>query len=157
MQAMDGRVEVSFRRRRMTPSIAAGRAGKARCPSTRMCEFAPARVRREAQESRANRMLARPSCPAPMALVTFPERKVTRAVGRRGKRHGCRNQSEKAAHFVRDPSPAALRATTSPTRGRGDSPKHLDAAFWGGRKFDQRELMDRRQVTTFPQTCCIGT
>src|SRR5690348_4308014 len=50
-----------------------------------MCEFAPARARREAQESRANRMLARPSCPAPMALVTFPERKVTRAVGRRGK------------------------------------------------------------------------
>src|SRR6185437_2195455 len=76
----------------MTPSIAAGRAGKARCSSTRMCEFAPARARREAQGSRANRMLARPSCPAPMALVTFPERKVTRAVGRRGKRHGRRTE-----------------------------------------------------------------
>src|SRR5690348_2105106 len=42
--------------------------------------------------SRANRTLARPSCPAPMALVTFPERKVTRAVGRHGKRHGRRTE-----------------------------------------------------------------
>src|SRR5690242_14885843 len=46
-----------------------------------MCEFAPARLAREARRSRVNRMLARPSCPAPMALVTFPERKVTRADG----------------------------------------------------------------------------
>src|SRR5690348_17778392 len=51
-----------------------------------MCEFAPARARREAQGSRANRTLARPSCPAPMALVTFPERKVTRSPGRRAER-----------------------------------------------------------------------
>src|SRR5690348_15654952 len=50
-----------------------------------MCEFAPARVRREAQGSRANRTLARPSCPAPMVLATFAETKVARAAGRRGR------------------------------------------------------------------------
>src|SRR5690242_2711293 len=83
---MDGRVEVSYRRRCMTASIAAPSGSKARdCLSAWTREFAPARLAREAQWSRANWMLARPSCPAPVALVTFPERKVTRAVGRRGK------------------------------------------------------------------------
>ena len=96
---MDRRVEVSLRRRRMTPSIAAPSGSKARCPSTGMCEFAPARLAQDAMGSRANRMLARPSCPAPMALVTFPERKVTRAVGRRGKRHGRQLSRSKGTGF----------------------------------------------------------
>jgi hypothetical protein len=37
-----------------------------------------------------------------MALVTFPERKVTRAAGRRGKDMDVVLQRAKAAHFVRD-------------------------------------------------------
>src|SRR5690348_14891779 len=66
-----------LRRRRMTASIAA--AGERRvCLSTGMCEFAPARLAREAQRSRANRMLARPSCPGAMVLATFAETKVAR-------------------------------------------------------------------------------
>ncbi|HET6907216.1 MAG TPA: hypothetical protein VFH52_09735 [Rhodanobacteraceae bacterium] len=47
-QAMDGRVEVSFRRRRMTPSTAAGRAGKAR-----LLEHMDVRVRAGARLARS--------------------------------------------------------------------------------------------------------
>src|SRR5690348_12789398 len=113
----------------MTPSIAAGRAGKARRSSTGKCEFAPARARREAQGSRANRMLARPSCPAPMALVTFPERKVTRAVGRRGKRHGCRIQT----CDVPASSPLALRSAVAlghPCRLAGGKARSRGTRSW---------------------------
>src|SRR5690348_16950985 len=80
-----------------------------------MCEFAPARARREAQESRANRTLARPSCPAPMTLVTFPERKVTRAVGRRGKRHGCRTAETLDPGIRRDDGKHACPASAAKT------------------------------------------
>ena len=55
MQAMDGRVEVSFRRRRMTPSIAAGRAEKAR-----MFEHRDVRVRAGARPARSAGKLSQP-------------------------------------------------------------------------------------------------
>jgi hypothetical protein len=47
-QAMDGRVEVSFRCRRMTPSTAGGRAGKAR-----LFEHRDVRVRAGARPARS--------------------------------------------------------------------------------------------------------
>src|SRR5690348_15359277 len=69
----------------MTPSIAAGRAGKAR-----LFEHTDVRVRAGARPARSAGKSSQPDVgstvmPAPMALVTFPERKVTRAAGRRGK------------------------------------------------------------------------
>src|SRR5690348_14309672 len=75
IQAMDGRIEVS--------------------------SGAGARPARSAGQS-SQPDVGEAVMPAPMALVTFPERKVTRAVGRRGKRHGCRVSRGKAAHSVRD-------------------------------------------------------
>src|SRR5690348_5977939 len=70
----------------MTPSIAAGRAGKARLFEYTDVRVRAARARREAQGSRANRMLARPPCLAPMVLATFAETKVARSPGRRAEK-----------------------------------------------------------------------
>ena len=56
------------------------------CPSTGMCEFAPARLAREAQGSRNNRRLLRSSCRAhglsPLSAVT---ERGSRAVGARNR------------------------------------------------------------------------
>src|SRR6185312_14848432 len=74
----------------MTPSIAATSGSKAR-----LSEHRDVRVRAGPLGARWDGKSRQPDVgetvmPAPMALVTFPERKVTRAAGRRGKRHGCR-------------------------------------------------------------------
>jgi hypothetical protein len=74
---MDGRVEVSFRRRRVMPSIAAPSGSKAR-----LFDQADARVRAGPLGARSAAESSQPDVgetvmPAPMALVTFPERKVT--------------------------------------------------------------------------------
>src|SRR5690348_5556007 len=87
---MEGRVEVSIPALSRCRSDDAERASKAR-----LFEHRDVRVRAGAREasskgSRADTTSAGPSRSAQMALVTFPERKVTRAAGRRGKRHGCR-------------------------------------------------------------------
>src|SRR5690348_18405743 len=85
---MDGRVGVGI------PALSRCRSDEAeRASKARLFEHRDVRVRAGAREagskgSRADTMSARPSRSARMALVTFPERKVTRAVGRRGKRHG---------------------------------------------------------------------
>src|SRR5690242_14781724 len=71
--------------RRMTPSIAAPSGSKAR-----LFEHRDVRVRAGPLGARCDGKSSQPDVgetvmPVPMALVTFPERKVTRAVGRRGK------------------------------------------------------------------------
>jgi hypothetical protein len=53
-----------------------------------------------------------------MVLATFAETKVARSPWRRAEKDmDVELQSTKATHRVRNPSPAALRAATSPTRG----------------------------------------
>src|SRR6185312_5060261 len=107
-----------LRRRRMTPSIAAGRAGKAR-----LSEHRDVRVRAGARPARSAGQSSQPDVgetvmPAPMALVTFPER--TRAVGRRGKRHGCRASTcLKASISLTLPSVLTHLASLSRERERG--------------------------------------
>src|SRR5574338_474197 len=97
----------------MTPSIAAGRAGKAR-----LFEHMDVRVRAGARPARSAGQSSQPDVgetvmPAPMALVTFPERKVTRAVGRRGKRHGCRASTCLVGLLHQPPSTGAAAPATS--------------------------------------------
>src|SRR5690348_14889011 len=89
----------------MTPSIAAGRAGKAR-----LFEHRDVRVRAGARPARSTGKFQRHDVaeivmPAPMALVTFPERKVTRAWDGTKKDIDVVFQSVKAAHYVRHPHP----------------------------------------------------
>src|SRR5690348_14558068 len=57
-----------------------------------------------------------------MALVTFPERKVTRAVGRRGKRHGCRASRCPQGKYSSHPAKCWRTWLPSPASGRGDKP-----------------------------------
>jgi hypothetical protein len=86
----------------MTPSIAAASGSKAR-----MSEHKDVRVRAGPLGARSAGQLSRHHVgetvmPGAMALVTFPKRKVTRAVGRRGKdmdvdvtsRQGCKRQKQ---------------------------------------------------------------
>src|SRR5690348_17671920 len=78
-----------------------------RASRARLFEHRDVRVRAGAREarskgSRADTTSARPSRPARLALVTFPERKVTRAVGRRGKGHGCRTTKSLGPGLRRD-------------------------------------------------------
>src|SRR5690348_13771171 len=88
----------------------AKRGARRDCLSTGTCEFAPARLARNAMGGRANRTLARPSCPAPMVLATFAETKVARSPGRRTEKDmDVVLANAKAAHFVRDPSSGASR------------------------------------------------
>jgi len=88
-QARDGRVEVSF----PAPSHD-GEHRSAKREQGAMSEHRDVRVRagplgaRSAVES-SQLDIGETVVPGAMALVTFPERKVTRAAGRRGKRHGC--------------------------------------------------------------------
>jgi len=78
MQAMDGRVEVSSAPSRDAEHRSAKRGKGA------MSEHRDARVRAGALGERSAGQSSQPDVgetvmPAPMALVTFPERKVTRA------------------------------------------------------------------------------
>ena len=113
------------------PGSAAERRSKRRRSSARTREFGAAAVRWTSEGSRADTMSARPSRPAPIALVTFPERKLPRAVGRRGKRHGCRTPrllGPAFAGMTSIESPAREReAITPPSAARKAAPRRSAA------------------------------
>src|SRR5690242_16721271 len=84
-----------------------------------MCEFAPARLAREAQWSLANRMLARPSCPALMVLATFAETKVARSPGRRAEKDMdvvLHNEKGRAFYEMSRKGNGSSRVSISPPR-----------------------------------------
>src|SRR5690348_17857837 len=114
----------------MAPSIAAERAGKAR-----MFEHRDVRVRAGSRPARSAGESSQPDVgetvmPGANGFGYFPRKESNPRRGTARKRHGCPVSTSEKTHFVRSPSPAALRAATSPTRGDED-PSHWVPAFAG--------------------------